>query len=86
MNGSMASGNYSVTSAGGSAVNGAAERTIKWLNADGTTATALKAGQKYILRVYTADILAIDVGSFDAKADNSLTIYFGKITFGSDVA
>ena len=84
-NGGILTGNYSVSATGGSAANGASERTVQILGADGNAVEAMTANTVYTLRVYlNGDASSFAVSTFDTSAESTAILNFGDITYGNN--
>ena len=77
------SGNYSVSATACTAANGAAERTIQILDANGNAVESMTANTVYTLRVYlNSDVASFAVSTFDTSAESTAILNFGDITYG----
>ena len=85
LNGSILTGNYNVTVAGGSVASGAAERKITVTDVNGNAVSAFAANTVYKVRIYlNDDASAVALSTFDTKADDPSTFYFGAVSYGND--
>ncbi|MBQ7770784.1 MAG: hypothetical protein IJ373_06320, partial [Clostridia bacterium] len=79
------SGNYSVSATACTAANGAAERTIQILDANGNAVESMTANTVYTLRVYlNSDVASFAVSTFDTSAESTAILNFGDITYGNN--
>ena len=84
-NAAILTGNYSVSATGSAAANGASERTIQILDANGNAVEAMTANTVYTLRVYlNGDASTIAVSTFDTSAESTAILNFGDITYGNE--
>ena len=76
-------GNYNVF-ANSVGNNGAAERTIQVLDANGNAISAFAINTCYTLRIYLENVTKLQVSTFSCSAESPAVLYFGSVTFGND--
>jgi len=78
----MIAGNYDIGNTGVvTALNGALERKMQILDAEGNAITSMiQVGTVYTLRIYIDGLTRVELGSFSSP----ITLYYGDITFGND--